>query len=200
MRHPHRFPQAVKTSFTFTYLLDLTTAVAGLLMFGDGVMEEITSNILNATGYPKALSVLLSIFIAIIPLTKVPLNVRPIISTIELFAGLDARAVADTPGLVGLSGYTRGILKMIIRIVVLIVFVIIAIVFPAFDSIMAFMGSTLCFTICIVLPLLFYLKIFGKEVKMGERILAWFLIVLCSILAAIGTVFAFLPKELIGAA
>lgn len=200
MRHPRRFPQAVKTTFTFTYFLDATTAVAGLLMFGDGVMDEITSNILNIDGYPKTLSILMSIFIAIIPLTKVPLNARPIISTIEIFAGLDARAVSDTPALVGLSGYTRGILKVIIRIVVLVIFVIIAIVFPAFDSIMAFMGSTLCFTICVVLPLLFYLKIFGNEIKMGERILAWFLIVVCSILAVLGTVFAFLPKELIGAA
>lgn len=200
MRHPHRFPQAVKITFSFTYLLDATTAVAGLLMFGDGVMEEITSNILNIDGYPKTLSILMSIFIAIIPLTKVPLNARPIISTIEIFSGLDVRAVSDSPALVGLSGYTRGILKITIRILVLVVFVIIAIVFPAFDSIMAFMGSTLCFTICVILPLLFYLKIFGKEVKMSERILAWFLIVVCSILAALGTVFAFLPKELIGAA
>ena len=200
MRHPHRFPQAVKTTFTFTYLLDATTAVAGLLMFGDGIMDEITSNILNIDGYPKTLSILMSIFIAIIPLTKVPLNARPIISTIEVFSGLDARAVSDTPALVGLSGYTRGIFKVVIRILVLVIFVVIAIVFPAFDSIMAFMGSTLCFTICVILPLLFYLKIFGKEIKMSERILAWVLIVVCSILAALGTVFAFLPKELIGAA
>lgn len=130
MRHPHRFPQAVKTTFTFTYLLDATTAVAGLLMFGDGIMDEITSNILNIDGYPKTLSILMSIFIAIIPLTKVPLNARPIISTIEIFSGLDVRAMSDASALVGLSGYTRGILKVAIRILVLVVLVIIAIVFP----------------------------------------------------------------------
>lgn len=81
----------------------------------------------------------------------------------------------------------------------IVVFVIIAIIFPAFDSIMAFMGSTLCFTICVILPLLFYLKIFGKEVSARERVLAWFLIVVCSILAVVGTIFAFLPKGMIGA-
>ena len=80
-----------------------------------------------------------------------------------------------------------------------VVFVIIAIVFPAFDSIMAFMGSTLCFTICIILPLMFYLKIFGKEVSMRERYMDYFLIGVCSILAAVGTVWAFLPKRMIGA-
>jgi vesicular inhibitory amino acid transporter len=77
--------------------------------------------------------------------------------------------------------------------------VIISIVFPAFDSIMAFMGSTLCFTICVILPLMFYLKIFGKEVSLRERLLDYFLIAVCSVLAIVGTVFAFLPKRMIGA-
>ncbi|TVY29002.1 Vacuolar amino acid transporter [Lachnellula hyalina] len=200
MRHPYKFKRAVKVTFTFTYILDCATAVAGILMFGDGVMDEITANIIGTSGYPKFLAVCLSIFIAIIPLTKVPLNARPIVSTLELLAGLDPHSEAHAPPQTKLSSLIRKILKSVIRILVIVVFVIIAIVFPAFDSIMAFMGSTLCFTICIILPLLFYLKIFGKEVSMRERILDYFLIVVCSILATVGTVFAFLPKSMIGAA
>jgi len=168
-------------------------------MFGDTVMTEITANLIQTSGYPRSLSIIMSIFIAIIPLTKVPLNARPIVSTIEVFSGLDAQAISDSPSLTGLSGYTRGILKIVIRVLVVVIFVIIAIVFPAFDSIMAFMGSTLCFTICVILPLLFYLKIFGKEISMRERLLDYFLITVCSILAVMGTVFAFLPKSMIGA-
>jgi vesicular inhibitory amino acid transporter len=168
-------------------------------MFGDGVMDEITANIINTSGYPRSLSVLISIFIAIIPLTKVPLNARPIVSTIELFAGLSDTSISDSPSLTGISSYTRGILRIIVRVVVIIVFVIISIIFPAFDSIMAFMGSTLCFTICIILPLMFYLKIFGKEISLRERVFDYFLIVICSIFATVGTVWAFLPKSLIGA-
>jgi vesicular inhibitory amino acid transporter len=168
-------------------------------MFGDGVMTEITANLLNTKGYPRSLSILMSTFIAIIPLTKVPLNARPIISTIELFSGLDSLSVSDSQALTGLSGYTRGILKIAIRIFVVIIFVIISIVFPAFDSIMAFMGSTLCFTICVILPLMFYLKIFGKQVSLRERLLDYFLIAVCSVLAIVGTVWAFLPKRMIGA-
>jgi len=199
MRHPQKFKKAVEVTFTFTYLLDCATAVAGILMFGDGVMTEITANLLNTKGYPRSLSILMSTFIAIIPLTKVPLNARPIISTIELFSGLDSLSVSNSQALTGLSGYTRGILKIVIRILVIIIFVIISIVFPAFDSIMAFMGSTLCFTICVILPLMFYLKIFGKEVSLRERLLDYFLIAVCSVLAIVGTVFAFLPKRMIGA-
>ncbi|KAI9746466.1 MAG: hypothetical protein M1818_000179 [Claussenomyces sp. TS43310] len=199
MRHPHKFGKAVKTTFAFTYVLDAATALAGLLMFGDGVMDEVTSNIIGTSGYPRALSAMLTIFIAIIPLTKLPLNARPIVSTIEVFCGLDTRAVSDNEALLGLSAWARGLLKVIIRIVVIVIFVIIAILCPAFDSIMAFMGSGLCFAICVILPCMFHLRIFGKEIGVKEKLLNYFLIVICSILAIVGTVFAFLPKSLIGA-
>jgi vesicular inhibitory amino acid transporter len=199
MRHPYKYGKAVKVTFTFTYILDTATAVAGILMFGDGVKDEITANIIGMSSYPKALTVALSVFIAIIPLTKLPLNARPIISTIEIFSGLDSRAVSDSSSLVGLSAFTRGLLKVVIRVAVIIIFVIIAIIFPAFDSIMAFMGSGLVFLISIILPCMFHLRIFGKEIKTQERLLNYFLIVVCSIMASIGTVFALLPKSMIGA-
>lgn len=168
-------------------------------MFGDGVMTELTANVIDTSGYPRALSIIVIVFIAIIPLTKVPLNARPIVSTVEILCGLDAHSIANSEPLTGLSGYTRGILRVVVRVLVIVVFVVTAIVFPAFDSIMAFMGSTLCFTICVILPLMFYLKIFGKEVSVKEKVLDYFLIVVCSILATVGTVWAFLPKSMIGA-
>jgi vesicular inhibitory amino acid transporter len=98
-----------------------------------------------------------------------------------------------------MSGLTRGILKVSIRVIVNIIFVVIAIVFPSFDQIMALLGSTLCFAICVILPLCFYLKIFGNDVPLRERILDYILIVVCSIMAVVGTIWAFLPKESIGA-
>ena len=106
-------------------------------MFGEGVMDEVTSNILVSTGYPRELSVILSVFIAIIPLTKLPLNARPIVSTIEMLCGLDFHSVPDRAD----SSWSRGLMKIVIRIAVIVVFVVVAILFPAFDSIMAFMGS-----------------------------------------------------------
>jgi solute carrier family 32 (vesicular inhibitory amino acid transporter) len=75
--------------------------------------------------------------------------------------------------------------------IVLIVFI--AIVFPSFDRIMALMGSLLCFTICIILPLAFYLKIFGTEIPIGERIVDWLLVIISTVMALVGTTWAFLP-------
>ena len=43
-------------------------------MFGDIVRDEITANVLTVDQYPRSISVGIIIFIAIIPLTKVPLK------------------------------------------------------------------------------------------------------------------------------
>ena len=98
-----------------------------------------------------------------------------------------------------LSKLTRMVLSSIIKIGVIAVIVLVAMVFPSFDTVMALMGSCLCLTICVILPVAFYLKIFGKEITLKERILDWFLIISCSILAVVGTVWACLPKDRIGA-
>ena len=92
MRHPQKYARGVTITYIFTvcdavlpqvkgqwltslqYLLDVSMAVAGLLMFGDEVRNEVTSNILVTTGYPKALSVCIVVFVGIIPLTKIPLK------------------------------------------------------------------------------------------------------------------------------
>lgn len=76
--------------------------------------------------------------------------------------------------------------------------VTIAILVPSFDRIMALMGSVMCFSICIILPLAFYLKMFSHEISRKERILDWVLIITCSVMAVVGTVWVFLPKEMLG--
>nr|XP_036584873.1 Vacuolar amino acid transporter 1 [Colletotrichum truncatum]KAF6794523.1 Vacuolar amino acid transporter 1 [Colletotrichum truncatum] len=191
-------PRHAETNFQ-QYLLDAFTAVVGLLMYGDDVMDEITANILRTSGYPRALNFLLCIFIAIIPLTKIPLNARPIISTLEVLTGIHQHAVADNQAMIGRSATFRGVMKVAIRVITIFVFLVISIVFPAFDSIMAFMGSALCFTICVLLPLAFYVKLFDKEITARERLLCYTLMFISTVLSVTGTVWAFLPKSLFGA-
>ena len=97
-----------------------------------------------------------------------------------------------------MSGFNRGILRATIRILCTVLFVVIAILVPSFDRIMSLLGSVACFTICIILPLAFHLKIFGKEIGRAERMGNWVLIVVCSIMAIVATVFNFFPKESLG--
>ncbi|KAJ4379277.1 hypothetical protein N0V86_005322 [Didymella sp. IMI 355093] len=199
MRHPYKYRRGVDITYIFTFLIDVGMACAGILMFGDGVSEEITNNIFRTAGYPPGLSVFIAICIAIIPLTKVPLNARPIVSTLEVLFGLDSRAMAMSSSMNGMSGLSRGLLKVTLKIVTIVVFVVIAIVFPSFDRIMTLLGSVACFSICIILPAAFHLKLFGKDIGAGEKALNWALIIFSTILAVISTGFACVPKELIGA-
>lgn len=199
MRHPYKYRKSVNITYIFTYLLDLGMACAGLLMFGDSIRDEITSNIFLTKGYPAAINVFIAICIAIIPLTKVPLNARPIITTLEILAGLDNRALAQSSSMTGMSSMNRGILKFLLRICTTVLFVLIAIVFPSFDRIMTLLGSVACFTICIILPLAFHLKLFGKELGTLEKALNWTLMGVSAIMAILGTVFAFFPREMLGA-
>lgn len=112
--------------------------------------------------------------------------------------GLDSRAVSTSPSLHGLSGLNRGLLKGLIRVLITVVFVVFAILVPDFDRIMSLLGSVACFSICIILPLAFHLKIFGKEIPRSERWANWALIVISSVLAVVGTAFNFIPKETLG--
>ncbi|KAK4106605.1 amino acid transporter [Parathielavia hyrcaniae] len=214
MRHPYKYTQALKITFSFTWILDATTAVAGILMFGDSVRDEITSNILVESSYPRALTVCMCLCIAIIPLTKIPLNARPIVATLEVLLGLHQQSLigagvgdpasvggeeSSSSWLLGRGPGFRGAMKVGVRVGVVVMFLGIAIAFPAFDSIMAFMGSALCFTICVTLPLAFYLKLFGHEISARERVFAFSVMTLSFVLSVVGTVWAFLPKSLIGA-
>lgn len=49
------------------------------------------------------------------------------------------------------------------------------------------------------LPVAFYLKLFGHEISPRERIMDYIIITICGTLSLVGTVWAFLPKSLIGA-
>lgn len=86
-------------------------------------------------------------------------------------------------------------MRIVVRVLTILVIVVIAVVVPSFDAVMALMGSAMAFSICIVLPIAFYLKLFGSEISMRERAFGWFLIVVCSTMALIGTVFVFIPEH-----
>jgi len=113
-------------------------------MFGDDVRDAITSNILMEASYPHVLTFFMCMFVAIIPLTKIPLNARPITSTAEVLLGIHLHS--DDPAVM----YFRGVMKIVVKVMTVFVFLAISILFPAFDSIMAFMGSALCFQICVM--------------------------------------------------
>ena len=116
-------------------------------MFGSDVREAVTSSILRTSGYPAALTALMCAFVAAIPFTKVPLAARPIVDTVELALGVRHHHHHHHSGE---SQAYRTAVRALARVAVLGVFLFMAVLFPEFDSIMAFMGSALCFSICVM--------------------------------------------------
>jgi solute carrier family 32 (vesicular inhibitory amino acid transporter) len=49
-------------------------AIIGYLMYGSRTKDEISTNLLTTEEYPEAVSVIVLILVAIVPLTKFPLK------------------------------------------------------------------------------------------------------------------------------
>ncbi|PHH62413.1 hypothetical protein CDD81_7132 [Ophiocordyceps australis] len=195
MRHASKWNKGVNITFSFSYTLDTCLAVIGLLMFGDGIKDTITSNILRTPGYPPGLNIFMSICIAVIPLTKIPLNARPIITTVDVLCRLDHASTRAAHANTSSIYMQRGL----VRLFVVALLLAISILFPAFDSVCAFLGAALCSLISVILPLLFYLRLFGRRISARESLVCWLLVLVFSVFGTVGTVWTFLPKHLVGA-
>lgn len=194
MRHPSKWPRAVHITFSFSYVLDTCLAVIGILMFGDGIREAITSNILKTAGYPESLTLFMCACVAVIPLTKIPLSARPLVTTADILCNLH-----DAPLTPGPMSWATWVARAAVRVAVVLLLLLISIVFPAFDSVCAFLGAALCTLISVVLPIAFYLKLFWRDISSFERVVSCALAALFSVFGLVGTVWTFLPKELVGA-
>ncbi|KAI9672119.1 MAG: hypothetical protein M1831_001932 [Alyxoria varia] len=208
MRHPRRYPTAVNTTYTFTYTLETWLMIIGYLMFGSGVRDEITSNIfLTAPGnpnlpqdaYPHWLSITIAAAIALIPLTKAPLNARPIVSVFEHVVGILPHNRNALSKFTARSSFTVNVTKFAVRSSVIVVFTFLAILIPSFDRVMSLLGSLACSLVCVVLPVGFHLRIFESQLSKRKKLVDWGLLGLFAALGFVGTVFACLPKKWLGA-
>lgn len=201
MRHPQKYTRALSYTYIFTYGLDLAMAVLGYLMFGDYVRDEVTTNLLKSTYYPHALNVLTVVLIAIIPVTKIPLTNRPMTDTINKKFLIDLRQMDPKARRHSQRSWKHNLARGAIACSANVFELGISVLLPDFDSVMGLMGSALCFTICIVMPVAFYLKIFsreGGEIGRVEKIVDWTLIIVCTGLGILGTVFAVMPRQKLG--
>lgn len=49
-------------------------AVIGYLLYGDALKDELTKNMMGTEGYARSLKIVVLVLIAILPLTKFPLQ------------------------------------------------------------------------------------------------------------------------------
>lgn len=87
------------------------------------------------------------------------------------------------------------LVRCTIRLLWVVLLVAGAVGAPDFSLVMAFMGSALCYTIAVILPLLFYQRIFREELNKLARIKVGLLLATSSLAAIVGTVWAFIPQS-----
>lgn len=74
MRHPVKYSRNLIFTFTSTFIIDLSMAICGYLMYGSNTADEIVANILETPGHSHGFLVIIVILVAIMPITKIPLR------------------------------------------------------------------------------------------------------------------------------
>lgn len=171
---PERYPHCMHVTFSFCYIVDLLTGVVGFLMFGSGVDAEVTRNILLAKGYSPSIKTLIVTLMGLLPISKLPLVCRPIITVVDRIGGSDTLTC-----------------KVFKRMLISLFYLVSSLLITSFGSIMSLLGSAICFTVCITLPVLFYLKVFYNEIsvynKLGLELLVG-ISVLCTIFGSLSVI------------
>lgn len=147
MKHPAKAAKSFRISFGFTFLMDLVVGIICFLMFGDTIEDEFTKNLMTVEGYPQWCNFAITLSIGLLPISKLPLISRPIMVYLE--------TVFNVPD----SNHTA---KTLIKLCLCVTFALLSICISNFGKMMLFLGALICFTICVTLPLLFYISICGK--------------------------------------
>lgn len=187
MVHPSRFEICCNVTFFTAFDLDFFLSFAGYLMFGDDCQDSITSNLMTNKGYPKLISPLICVFMGLLPISKLPLIAKPLITVYESYFGLSESLVEY-----GKRKEIFGFKRIVSRIIFCTFIFIISVIFTSFGQVVSLLGSAICFTICLTLPLLFYSSIFEDELTSYQKFFfrtGAAISFICSLIGTYGSIF-----------
>ena len=179
MRHPQKFSHAANISFLVTFMLDFAIGATGYLMYGLHVNDSIIKSLMQNSSYPSWVNKALCLIMGILPISKLPLVTRPIISSYE--------NVLKIAPHYNQKSNTKKLLRIIVRVIFCSLLLLIALLFTSFGKLMSFLGSAICYTVCLTLPLLFYLHLNKSHIGFFERCLIKIGIVVSISCAVFGT-------------
>jgi len=184
MKTPHKYNGACNVIFSFTWFVDFVMASLGYLMFGNSITDQVTKSIMITKDYPRWVSLMICALMGLLPISKGPLITRPIITMADQLT---------LPTTTGKPTNREFMIRFFNRLAVVSVFFMTSLIFTNFGKIMSFLGSAICFSICIVYPLSFYLKLHYNETtqltKMGLFI-GIFIALSFAVLGTLAVVFA----------
>ncbi|KAF8714967.1 hypothetical protein HU200_027509 [Digitaria exilis] len=168
MKEKKKFSRVLVICFAACTLNYGSMAILGYLMYGDDVQSQVTLNLPEGKISSK-----LAIYTTLInPFSKYALMVTPLATAIEERL---------------LAGNKRSV-NLLIRTLLVVSTVVVALAVPFFGHLMALVGSLLSVMASMILPCVFYLKIFGvARCGRAEVALIAAIIALGSLVAATGT-------------
>ncbi|KAH7277945.1 hypothetical protein KP509_38G016600 [Ceratopteris richardii] len=173
MRDPTKFSKAVILSFVITTISMLGLGIMGASMFGEATKDQIT---LNMPLHSITTKIILWMTV-LTPMFKFALQLSPITTSLEVAIYKHCKASPNL--LYGLS--------TLMRSAVLACIAIFSMIFPYFEYIVAFVGSSMTIAICLFFPCAFYLKIFWPKLKIRIRATILTLMILGLIVGVTGT-------------
>lgn len=158
MRHPKKFNTCSNITFISSFNVDYLLAIIGYLMFGAQCADSVTKSLmLNEQFYPSWLNPVIALIMVLLAISKLPLIARPLISVYE--TALLREKINNHSFLVGA------------RIIFHLFVFLLLYYLNSFGKVISFLGSAICFTICVTLPLMFYIGLCSSEMSRFYRFL-----------------------------
>lgn len=159
LKHKYKYHSNCHYSFSLTVLIDFSIAVFGYLMYGRECQELLIKNLVSNPNYPHYFKSIFMVIVGILPLLKMPLLGKPIITTYEnlLHINKDKMSVLDN------------IKKIGCRVIFVGTLMGLSLMTKSFGKVVAFVGSSICFALCIIFPFMFKLSIFKHDLTNKEK-------------------------------
>ncbi|KAI8079960.1 transmembrane amino acid transporter protein-domain-containing protein [Halteromyces radiatus] len=190
MDEPKKYNQVVNLSYLITTASYVLMAWAGYTMFGTSTMKEITQNLAVTEGFNRALNRTVLWLVFLTPIAKYGVMMNPLQVTWEHW-------LLSKPTIEKWSHTRMGksLISWTSRLLLHAFIVYIAIIFPGFDKVMSLLGALFSFGISAIFPLACHLSLFGHSMTYSQYILDWLIMLIAISMAAIGTLWSFLPTS-----
>ncbi|KAI0374250.1 hypothetical protein BV20DRAFT_1110835 [Pilatotrama ljubarskyi] len=215
MIDPSRFDEMINWAFIIATGIYAVLGVAGYIMFGNSVSDEFSQDLIKYNVHPSLNTVALW-GLVITPLTKFALSARPLNVTLEVILGIDTSGVSSpehggapplpTTTVSPLRKSPKSVKALLIaleRTGLTLLAVAVSILVPEFASVMAVLGSTFSFVLCVIGPVSAKVSLSGGSTAVsgaGARRVGWLrrcgvwdgaLLVVSTAMAVWGTICAF---------
>ncbi|KAI1797799.1 transmembrane amino acid transporter protein-domain-containing protein [Ganoderma leucocontextum] len=152
MADTSRFDEMINWAFVLATSIYVLLGIVGYLMFGNAVSDEFSLDLMKYNAHPALNSIALW-GLVITPLSKYALTARPLNITIEILLGIDGAFEVAVDVTRTASQRVKAVLVAIERIVLALAAVSVSILVPEFASVMAVLGATFSFLMCVIGPL-----------------------------------------------